>query len=162
MTEGPAEQELIVHIPEKYPLRAIAIVEVGKGLVAVLFGSGFAFPVQTAILLRRLAKHLHFDPANDKPGSLIDLITTGASAHAKLLAAGALFYALVRFAEALGLWYDKRWASWVGFLGAAAYLPYEIVHMIGRPSWLTFGFIVVTGGAVAFLAYHLRLRLKRA
>jgi uncharacterized membrane protein (DUF2068 family) len=162
MTEPPSEPELVVHIPEKVPLRFIAMVEFGKGLLAILLASGFAAHKAIGPVIKRLGHHLHFDPASDSPNAFVRAVNSGASAHARLIAAGVMFYAAIRIAEGIGLWYDKRWASWVGFLGAVVYLPFAIVEYVRHPSWLTAAIIAVTSGAVLFLAYHLRLRLKRA
>jgi uncharacterized membrane protein (DUF2068 family) len=146
---------------EKYSLRLVAIFEFAKGLVALLAASGMAFHKTTGQWIRRLALHLHFDPANDQPNALFKALQTNASAHLRLIAFGALVYALVRIAEGIGLWYDRRWASWLAVLAAAAYLPYEVVRTIRHPTWVSFTFLIGTAVVVSFLAHHLRLRYAR-
>jgi uncharacterized membrane protein (DUF2068 family) len=130
-------------------------------LIALFAASGMAFHKATGPWIRRLALHLHFDPANDQPNALLRALQTNASAHLRLIAFGALCYALVRFAEAIGLWYDRRWASWLAVIAAAAYLPYELVRTIRHPTWISFTFLIGTAVVVSFLAHHLRLRYAR-
>lgn len=147
---------------ETYSLRAVAIFEFAKGVVALLAASGVAFHKTTAQWIHRLALHLHFDPANDRPNALLQALQTNASAHLRLIAFGALVYALVRIAEGIGLWYDKRWASWLAVFAAAAYLPFELVRTIRHPTWVSFAFLLGTAVVVSFLAHHLRLRYAEA
>ena len=146
---------------ETYSLRAVAIFEAGKGLIALLAASGMAFHKTTGAWIRRLALHLHFDPANDQPNALLQALQTNASAHLRLIAFGALVYAMVRIAEAIGLWYDRRWASWLAVIAAAAYLPFELVRSVRHPTWVSVTILFGTAVVVSFLAHHLRLRYAR-
>jgi uncharacterized membrane protein (DUF2068 family) len=144
---------------EKFSLRTIAIVEAAKGGVALIAASGFAMHKETARLFNRLSTHLHLDPASGHPNAIWQAIQTHASAHVKLIAIGALAYAVIRIAEAIGLWYDKRWASWFGVISAAMYVPFEVVNVWRRGTWLSVAFLTITVCAVLFLAHHLRLRI---
>ena len=56
---------------ETYSLRAVAVFEAAKGAIALLAASGIAFRNHTEDWIRRLALHLHFNPAHDQPNALI-------------------------------------------------------------------------------------------
>jgi uncharacterized membrane protein (DUF2068 family) len=45
------------------------------------------------------------------------------------VAAAAALYALLEGAEAVGLWYQRRWAEYLTFLATIAFLPYEIYEL---------------------------------
>jgi uncharacterized membrane protein (DUF2068 family) len=68
------------------------------------------------------------------------------------LAAG---YVLLRFAEAYGLWHQRTWGQWLGALSGALYVPFELWHLVSRPSLIGVVVLVSNVGVVAFLAYLL-------
>lgn len=41
-------------------------------------------------------------------------------------AAAVAAYAMLHLAEARGLWRDQAWASWLGCVAAALYLPFDL------------------------------------
>ena len=49
------------------------------------------------------------------------------------LAAAAMIYSLVRFAEAYGLWNAREWAEWFALLSGAMYLPWEAYSLMRHP-----------------------------
>ena len=46
-----------------------------------------------------------------------------------LLAAGAAGYAVLEGAEAVGLWFQKRWAEYLTFVATLIFMPYEIYEL---------------------------------
>ena len=54
-----------------------------------------------------------------------------------------LVYALVRFAEAYGLWRGKHWAEWFAVISAALYLPLEFRHLAYHPTALSVAVILL-------------------
>ena len=50
-------------------------------------------------------------------------------------AAAVLAYGLIHSVEAWGLWRDKAWASWLGCLTAALYLPFDGYALFHHPGW---------------------------
>ena len=46
-----------------------------------------------------------------------------------LVAAAAAAYAILEGAEAVGLWYQRRWAEYLTFLATLVFLPYEIYEL---------------------------------
>ena len=68
-----------------------------------------------------------------------------------LIAVGGLLYALLRFVEAYGLWFERRWGWMLGIASAALYLPLEIREMVNRFSWLSVGLFVINMAIVVLL-----------
>jgi uncharacterized membrane protein (DUF2068 family) len=50
----------------------------------------------------------------------------------------AVAYAMLRFIEAYGLWFQRNWARWLGLFGAGIYVPFEIYYFVKGPSVTTF------------------------
>ena len=53
----------------------------------------------------------------------------------------------MRLLEAWGLWRARAWASWLGCIGSAAYLPLEVDALYRHPGWPTAALLVVQGVA---------------
>jgi uncharacterized membrane protein (DUF2068 family) len=52
--------------------------------------------------------------------------------------------------EAYGLWRERRWAEWLGCIGAAIYIPLEYRHFVEQPGLVS---TVVLGTNVIIVAY---------
>ena len=74
--------------------------------------------------------------------------------RAKPLASGtrALLYSLFRFTEAVGLWYQKRWAEWLGLFSGSLYVPIEAYELFEGVSWPKVLLLAVNLLIVAYLA----------
>lgn len=134
----------------------MALLEAAKGAIVILAAVVlYAAPrAQAAGVLGELVRHLHLNPAKHEPRVLSALFGQ-AAAHARLVAVGALLYATGRFIEAVGLWLAQPWAMWVAVASAAAYVPFEAMELLRRPSWLAAGALAVNAAVVAALAYGL-------
>ena len=55
----------------------------------------------------------------------LDNLFTTSSSHLHLLGAVLLVYGAVEGVEAVGLWYQRRWAEYLTFLVTASLLPLE-------------------------------------
>jgi uncharacterized membrane protein (DUF2068 family) len=72
------------------------------------------------------------------------------------VAAAAAAYAILEGAEAVGLWYQKRWAEYLTFIATIAFLPYEIYELSRTVTPLKVVALVVN----LLIAFYL-LRAKR-
>ena len=111
--------------PRAHPgLRAIAFVELVKGLLALLAASGLELvgPAQLRRWVDELIHRFQLDPAHGAMAWLAKGINPD-SVH--LAAAAVLAYGVIHLVEAWGLWRDRAWASWLGCLTAALYLPFD-------------------------------------
>ena len=77
------------------------------------------------------------------------------------LAAGvALLYGIVHLVEGWGLWRAKAWASWLGCIAAAAYLPFDIYAFAVHRHWLEAAVVAINLLVVWVLARDLRKRRR--
>ena len=141
--------------PHAHPgLHVIAIFEAAKGLLALIAASGLEIlgPVPLQRWLHELINRFQLDPHHGAIAWISSTINPG-SVH--LAAAIGLAYALLRFVEAWGLWQVRSWASWLGCIGAAVYLPLEINELFQHPGWLSLSVFVVNLVVVWVLARDL-------
>jgi uncharacterized membrane protein (DUF2068 family) len=87
----------------------------------------------------------------------IDKAFTLQSSRLHLFAAIILVYAGVEGVEAVGLWYQRRWAEYLTFLVTASLLPLEIYEIVTRLSPLKIVAFVINVAVVAYLLYAKRL-----
>jgi len=151
----PADPDARKHL---LGLRSIAVLEGAKGAMVLLSGSGLLLLVNRDVqdLAERLVSHLQLDPASEYPRIFLQLAESASPGKLKLWALGALLYALVRFIEARGLWYARRWAEWFGVLTGLIYVPFEIVAFFSRPRPGPVIALVVNLLIVGFLAMRLK------
>jgi uncharacterized membrane protein (DUF2068 family) len=79
------------------------------------------------------------------------------STRLHLFAAVILAYALVEGLEAIGLWYQRRWAEYLTFLVTASLLPLEIYELSNRLSPFKIVAFIVNVAVVAYLLFAKRL-----
>jgi uncharacterized membrane protein (DUF2068 family) len=109
-------------------LRAVAVVEFIKGALVLVAGAGLLSLLHSDVqhVAEQLVHHLHLDPASRAPQIFIDLAGRVTSSDLWLLAIGAAIYAIVRIAEAYGLWRERVWAEWLGAVSGLIYVPFEL------------------------------------
>jgi uncharacterized membrane protein (DUF2068 family) len=140
-------------------LRTVAVFEAAKGLLVLLLGLGLLRLVHKNLdeLAEQLIRFLHASPG----GRLSNLFVTAAGRTTDkglwALAAAAMIYALVRFAEAFGLWHDREWAEWFALLSGAMYLPWEMYSLMRHPHPIKW---VILLANVAIVLYMLVLRIQ--
>lgn len=144
--------------PRRHPgLHGIALLEAGKGLLALLAASGLELlgpaPLQRAV--EALIHRFQLDPDHGAMAWLAHAINP----HAVHLAAGvAALYGVLHLIEGWGLWRARAWASWLGCLTAAAYLPFDIYALLRHPGWLSACVVAINLLVVWVLARDLRKR----
>ncbi len=144
-------------VAKRHTLRAIAVFEAVNGI------SALAAIVGVLDLMHRDVRHLameligHFGLHPDARYPEIILhyadLLTGANVHS--LVALALAYMLVRLSEAYGLWNDLVWGEWLGALSGALYVPFEISHLLHRPSGIKLSVLLGNIFVVGFLVLQL-------
>ena len=137
-------------------LRAIALFEAAKGVLALLVAGALAAIGPDALqheLERVLAR---FGVESERSGTaMLDAITPE---RLHIAIGVAVIYAVMRLLEGWGLWRHRAWASWLGVIGAAAYLPFEIYALWQHPDWMTWGVFLLNLMIVLVLARDLRRR----
>lgn len=139
-------------------LRVVALFEALKGAVVLLAGCGVLTLVHRDLhdMAVRLVRILHMNPARRYPSIFIDAANRVTDFQLWMLALSALAYASVRLVEAYGLWRERRWAEWFGFLSGAVYLPVEMFEIFRRPEGLRVAVFLVNMGVVGYLASALK------
>ena len=144
--------------PHAHPgLHVIALVEAAKGSLALLAASGMELigPAPLQRWLHELIARFQLDPTHGAMAWLAQAINPD-SVH--LAAAVAALYGVVHLVEGWGLWRAKAWASWLGCLSAAAYLPFDVYAFARHRHWLEGVVVIVNLLVVWVLARDLRKR----
>ena len=149
----PAGREIHPGPAGKASIRVIAAWEAVKG-VLVLLAAGLAVYLLRPDDENRIEEfvgHFHLNPAGHTSHIFQRALDHLTDTRVVLLAVGALVYALLRFVEAYGLWFEKRWGWMLGIASAALYLPLEIREMLTRFTWTSVALFAVNMGIVALL-----------
>lgn len=138
-------------------LRGVAIFEAAKGLLVLLGGIGLFELIHHNVqhMAEQIIAHTHLNPANGYPRIFLDLVSKITDGKLFVLAFFALAYALIRLAEAYGLWFERRWAQWLGAISGGIYVPIEIYELFHQASTMKFVALVVNLAIVIFLARRL-------
>jgi uncharacterized membrane protein (DUF2068 family) len=144
--------------PHAHPgLHIIALIEAAKGVLAVVAGSGLAIlgPAPLQHWVRILIARFELDPEHGALALFAQSINPGAVRWA---AAIVTAYGILHLVEAWGLWRAKVWASWLGCLTAALYLPLDIFALSKHPGWATIAVLAINLIVVWVLAWDIRRR----
>jgi uncharacterized membrane protein (DUF2068 family) len=144
-------------VAKRRALRAIAVFEAIKGIAAL------AAIIGVFDLMHRDVRHLAMemigrfglDPDARYPSLLLHYADLLPGANVRSLVLLALGYILVRLLEAYGLWNDRAWAEWLGALSGGLYIPFEIGHLMHRPSVISAVVLVGNVFVVSFLVFQL-------
>ena len=77
--------------------------------------------------------------------------------HLFVLAAICVAYATLEGVEAVGLWFNRRWAEYLTFVATSILIPYEVYEMILRLSVLKLLAFVVNVLVAAYLLWAKQL-----
>src|SRR4030095_7206655 len=115
-------------------LRTIAVVEATKGFLVLAAGLGLLGMMHHGAqhVAEKIVRQFHLNPASHYPRIFLDTAGHLHGSRVWWLAAAAGAYAALRFAEAFGLWYERRWAEWLTAITAALYIPIEIYALSSR------------------------------
>ena len=138
-------------------LQIVALMEAVKGFI--VFGAGFGMLALLHRDVRRIAEslvtRLHIDPEQHFAGIFLNAAAHVTDARLWGLAALALAYSALRWVEAWGLWFERRWASWLGAAGGAIYVPVEVYELLEKPSTIKAATLVLNLIVVAYLVWTL-------
>ena len=142
------------------PLRTIAAFEAAKGMIVLLAGFGtlalIHFDAQR--WADYIVAHLHLDLAKHEPKIFVELANQLTNSRMWMLALAAAMYALVRFVEAYGLWYGRRWAEWFAVLSGCIYIPFELREVMLKAGWLPWAALLLNLLVVGVMGYDLKRR----
>ena len=143
-------------------VRLVAVFEAAKGLLVLLVGFDLLSHVHDDVqqLAEALVGHFHLNPASRYPHVFLQLVAHFSDVRIWLLAGFAFAYTSVRWAEAYGLWYGRRWAEWFAVASGGFYIPIEVYELLHGFSWIKVGTLAMNIAIVAYIAYAL-WRTKR-
>jgi uncharacterized membrane protein (DUF2068 family) len=87
----------------------------------------------------------------------LDNLFTTSSSHLHLLGGALLSYGVVEGIEAVGLWYQRRWAEYLTFLVTASLLPLEIYEIVNRATVFKVIAFIINALVVVYLLLAKRL-----
>lgn len=140
-----------------FGLRVIIIWKLVKGVLLIALGV-------TALLLRNHDIHaigidviewMGIDPARPSVESWLDKLLALTPGKIAGLGIGAFAVAAVMLLEAWGLRRRRVWAEWLTVIVTASFIPFEVHHLVMRPS---VGKVITLLLNVAILVYLLRHR----
>jgi len=151
-----------MHITHKV-LRPIALLEAFKGMLVLIAGFGLLgfLDRDNQVYAEQIIRHLHLNPASHYPQIFITAMARTDDSHLVALACLAALYAGLRFAEAYGLWYERRWAEWLAALSGGVYVPIEIYELFRRASWIKLGALVINLAVVAYMVWLLTESIRK-
>jgi len=144
------------HHRRRAALRAVASLELAKGVVVLLLGFGAvslvhkdAWDVAEALLhfLRVNPDHHHYAQV------FLNLADNVTDAKLWVLAAGATAYSIIRFIEAYGLWRACTWAEWFALISGALYVTFEAYELARRPTAVHVAVLLINLGIVFYMLY---------
>lgn len=141
-------------------MRVVAGFEAGKGAVVLLAGFGLLSLLHKDLqdFANKLVDFLHLNPAGHYTSVFIELMAGFSSKRLWSLAALACAYSFMRFAEAYGLWRNRRWAQWFAVLSGAAYVPIEVYELSRGISATKVSVLLVNIAIVLYVLYRLWVR----
>jgi uncharacterized membrane protein (DUF2068 family) len=146
-------------------LLAIALFKLFKAVVLVAIGVGaltlLGHPSDTVTRLRELVREVGIDPNHRLLNRAIGAVSGLDAKRLEEVGVGTFAYAAVFLVEGTGLLLRKQWAEYLTTLVTASFVPFEIYHLIRRPSAWKIGGIAVNVLIVVYLAVRL-WRQRRA
>jgi uncharacterized membrane protein (DUF2068 family) len=142
-------------------VRTIALFEMAKGLLVLLAGLGLLALIHRDAqhAAEAFVRHLHLDPASRYPEIFIRAAGRLTDRRLLLLAGGAFAYAVLRLAEAYGLWHLRPWAEWIAIVSSGLYLPVEVYELWHRPTRMR-AFVLLTNALIVAGLLHRRRRSR--
>lgn len=149
--------EAIAHSSHKKGLRTVATIEFLKGVLVLLATFGFVEIIRKNIDLEDAAQNLlyflHIDPDRRLSQAFIDAAGRMMDANLATVLAIAFVYSALRFIEAYGLWRARVWAEWLAIISGAVYLPFELYHLIRRPTLAHWVILLINIVVVLYIAW---------
>ena len=99
-----------------------------------------------------LVGRLHLNAGKSYPDVFSRILEDTSNAQLWLIGALVLVYAGVRFAEAYGLWLERRWAEWLTVIVTSSFIPFEIYELARRPGPGKVVALALNGAIAAYLA----------
>ena len=135
------------------------MIEAVKGLLAL--AAGFALLALRHKDMEHVARHIlrtmHLNPDRRLFHELVEAAGKATPHGVWLVVFGVVAYAIIRFAEATGLWLEREWAEWFALISGSIYLPWEIYELARQQTWIRWVILAVN---ILIVLYLLWLRIE--
>jgi uncharacterized membrane protein (DUF2068 family) len=131
----------------------VAFFEALKGTLALLAAGGlfYLIPHDLRHIAVELLGRLHLNAGKSYPDLFSRILEDTSNAQLWLIGALVLAYAAVRFAEAYGLWLERRWAEWLAALSGCIYVPVEMYELTRGISGIKVAALLLNAAVVAYM-----------
>ncbi len=144
--------------------RLLLLIAIYKFLHALLF---FAIGMGAHHLLHRniadqielFARHLRFNPESRLIVFVLGKSSLINGPVLERISLVAYSYATVTLVEGIGLYLEKAWGEFLTLAITASFLPWEMLEIIRRLTWIRVGLLTIN---ILVFVYLLRLVLERA
>ncbi len=138
-------------------MRSIAGFEAFKGLLTLAAALGLLgfMHHDPSHVIEVLIGQIGLRPDGHYPALVLGRIDHWLSADLVPLMLMASGYVVLRLAEAYGLWFGRAWGERLGAWSGALYVPFELQHLIHRPSAVAAAVLLTNLAVVAYLAWQL-------
>ena len=138
-------------------MQAVALMEAFKGFIVL--GAGFGMLTllhhDVAHIAVSLVTRLHIDPEQHYAGIFLEAAKHVTDARLWAGAGLALLYSTIRLSEGYGLWFERRWAEWLGVVSGGFYVPIEVYELFHRANWIKFVALGINIAVVAYMVWLL-------
>jgi len=143
-------------------LRAVATLELTKGLVVLLLGFGAVSLVHKDAwdVAETMLRFLRVSPDRHYAQIFLNLTDNLTDKRLWAMAAGAAAYSIIRFVESYGLWNERTWAEWFALISGALYVPFEAYELARRATVIHVTVLLINLGIVFYMLY-LRLSAQK-
>jgi len=127
--------------------------EAAKGLLVILGGLGLVALLHrdAQALAEAIIHRIHVNPASHYPTIFLALFDHPGDGRLWAIGGSAVVYAIMRFAEAWGLWHRLAWGNWLGVWSGGMYVPIELYEALAHPTWLHWGLMLANVAVVVYL-----------
>jgi uncharacterized membrane protein (DUF2068 family) len=145
------------HPPHIKVLRAVASLELAKGLIVLagIFGIFFLVRKDPGDVADWCLTVLHISPDHHLAQMFLDWADSLTDKKLWVVAAVAAIYCTLRFVEAYGLWKARAWAEWIALISGTLYLPFELFKLFTRPNMFHIALLALNLVVVFYMAYFL-------
>src|SRR6202049_2100973 len=140
--------------PNLQVLRAVATLEVTKGMIVLLAACGVLLLMQREDpwdIADGLLRLLHISPDHHFAQVFLDWADSLTEKKVWAVAGVAVAYSLLRFVETYGLWYAKAWAEWIALISGTLYLPFEIYKVVHQQNLFHISVLLINLAVVLYM-----------
>lgn len=140
------------------------MIEALKGIVVLAASAGVLefLHHDARHLVYEMLRHFGLRPDAPYPMLLLHYADVIEDTSLRSLLSLAVGYAALRLIEAYGLWHDLAWGEWMGALSGTIYIPFEIRHLVHKPSLFGAAIFLLNVLIVGFLTFRLYRRRRFA